>query len=351
VARELTVSQPLIRSLCESGAIEAELTPGRQWRIPSSEVERLRKDGLPALPRPLPDDPTVKSRRAHGRGGQPKLLAAPSSSVVESYEGVACKEALKREREVDWELLEIEDRFTQRQRAQEEEERKRQAQEARREEARLQAEIQAEAEQRRQQRDNDWLDYATRSTIFLDIEAAADVHDEVQAALDRVRLDVEDEIVRRVVNAAVKKASRPWQRKKDAEFAMQLARLCLPYGMTGYSWNPNEWEIRAKQAAAEAIDNLRDDASAEEIQAVAKSAMKRVVTEFEAQKEAKDDSERRRRVVQSATFPWGTTEEMKARLRQAIEAAMAELPVGSPRWSLERARDGAIQRFQLGIER
>ena len=43
-AQLLQTSQDTIRRLCESGAARAELTPGAQWRLPQSEVTRLKKE-------------------------------------------------------------------------------------------------------------------------------------------------------------------------------------------------------------------------------------------------------------------------------------------------------------------
>ena len=41
-------------------------TDGRQWRIPAREVERLKREGLPPVPRPMPGDGPV-TRNAFGR--------------------------------------------------------------------------------------------------------------------------------------------------------------------------------------------------------------------------------------------------------------------------------------------
>lgn len=54
VAQQLGVTLPTVRALCENGVIEAERTPGGQWRVRASEIERLKRDGLPPVPRPLP---------------------------------------------------------------------------------------------------------------------------------------------------------------------------------------------------------------------------------------------------------------------------------------------------------
>src|SRR4051812_848799 len=53
-ALALGVSPDSVRRLCASGAIQAELTQGGQWRVPAEEVERLKAEGMPPVPRPLP---------------------------------------------------------------------------------------------------------------------------------------------------------------------------------------------------------------------------------------------------------------------------------------------------------
>ena len=56
VARQLGTTLPAIRALCENRLIAAETTPGGHWRVSASEVERLKRDGLPPIPRPLPTE-------------------------------------------------------------------------------------------------------------------------------------------------------------------------------------------------------------------------------------------------------------------------------------------------------
>jgi len=43
--------------------IEAEVTPGKQWRVSVSEVARLKRDGLPPIPRQLPPEPGESRRQ------------------------------------------------------------------------------------------------------------------------------------------------------------------------------------------------------------------------------------------------------------------------------------------------
>jgi hypothetical protein len=43
-----------VRVLCENRVIAAETSPGGHWRVPASQVERLKRAGLPPIPRPSP---------------------------------------------------------------------------------------------------------------------------------------------------------------------------------------------------------------------------------------------------------------------------------------------------------
>ena len=83
VARQLGTTLATIRILCENRVLAAETTPGGHWRVPASEVERLKRDGLPPIPRPLPTESAPpESNGTDGRHGHPELLAAPSDEVV-----------------------------------------------------------------------------------------------------------------------------------------------------------------------------------------------------------------------------------------------------------------------------
>src|ERR1019366_7627360 len=92
-AQQLNASQAQIRALCESGAVEAETTPGGHYRIPASELARLQRDGLPPIPRPLPDESRPAARNGRTGHGNPELLAEPSSEVVSAVEEVILVEA------------------------------------------------------------------------------------------------------------------------------------------------------------------------------------------------------------------------------------------------------------------
>src|SRR5436189_2811450 len=78
-ARQLGTTLAAIRVLCENRVVAAETTPGGQWRVPASEVERLKRDGLPPIPRPLPTEsaPPARNETAGRHGFDPERLCPP----------------------------------------------------------------------------------------------------------------------------------------------------------------------------------------------------------------------------------------------------------------------------------
>ena len=85
-AQELGTSIPKVRALCETGMIHAEVTSGNQWRVPVLEVERLKREGLPPISRPMPWTLVIWqskiSRKAFG--SLPKLHPNPRL-IIWSY--------------------------------------------------------------------------------------------------------------------------------------------------------------------------------------------------------------------------------------------------------------------------
>jgi len=109
-----------VRALCESGAVEAEITEGNQWRISTGVLARLQRDDLPPVPRPLPDGsrpgPATNGRAPHGH---PELLAAPSDSVIEAAEEVRIAQIQLEKRRIERDLALTEDFFREREEQQE----------------------------------------------------------------------------------------------------------------------------------------------------------------------------------------------------------------------------------------
>lgn len=106
-AKQLDASSYQIRRLCECGLIDAELTSGKQWRIPASEVIRLKREGVPPIPQLLPEPaesmPTPVQREGNGHLPEPEdpedeepgdLYVSPSEEIIRSAEEVTITENL-----------------------------------------------------------------------------------------------------------------------------------------------------------------------------------------------------------------------------------------------------------------
>lgn len=59
IARELQYGHSWILELVRTGRIKAIKPLGGQWRVPNSEYERIKKEGIPPLPRLEPEKPPV----------------------------------------------------------------------------------------------------------------------------------------------------------------------------------------------------------------------------------------------------------------------------------------------------
>ena len=111
-ARELRVSQNRLRALCQAGMIAARATPGGHFRIPKSEIDRLRRDGVPDPPPATPVQPQAEPENvpAINPHRHPVLLAEPSEQAINSADPVVQLEnevkaiGLKRikEEHLDW---------------------------------------------------------------------------------------------------------------------------------------------------------------------------------------------------------------------------------------------------------
>jgi excisionase family DNA binding protein len=364
-AQQLGASQAQIRALCESGAVEAETTLGGQYRIPAGELSKLLRDGLPPIPRPLPDETRPAARNGQTRHGNPKLLAEPSSEVVSAVEEVTITERQLEKRKLERALEEENDWF-----------RARADQEAQREAEQLEADRRrqnaADAERRREERDNGWLRYA------MDIvphdargQVEEEIHDQVQAALEKVRLGEPAVVPQRVVDAIVAKVLKPWRRSQDIARAIEDARQSLPFEMRGYPWEPSTWVSQACQAAAQALEGVRPDAAYSEMRALTREAAKGVIAAFEShqavvatataeqrakgksEERSKQDRENRERLLRYPwlQFPYDMPDTDREAAIAASRKALAELAEGMPERDLEAARDRAVKPFLDALAR
>src|ERR1017187_7893895 len=271
VARQLGTTLATIRILCENRILAAETTPGGHWRVSASEVERLKRDGLPPIPRPLPTESAPPaSNGTAGRHGQPELLAEPSDEVVSAADLVVITRSMLEKRKIDRELEENEDWFRDRQRRQ-----------AAAEAAERQRTEGKQAEQRRLQWMQQWTQYALDSLPWgARQHVELEVHTMVQEALSGLGPSQPGAITRRLVDAAVHRALGPWNRKQDIERALQA-------GMNKLSWNVlygseyKELKQRAWDAAVAAGRKVREEASYPEMETAAVQAVQPMIREYE----------------------------------------------------------------------
>lgn len=247
-AKELSVTMARVRALCQCGAIAAETTPGGQLRIPVAEVDRLKRDGLPAVPRPLPNSPegaAASSTRGRCRGS---LLAAPSDQVISAAEQVLITENLVKQRKLERELAEAENWFSERENAQSEER-------AAKERIEQEQRDHKRAERERTAWVRRWEAYALRHLRRLGYDAAQ-VRLDVQQAVRTLLLSLAPiptlDVTKRLVNAVVEKAVQPWRRRKETRQAIDDAMRSLPSDIL-YCSDWAKYKRRAEQAATAAI--------------------------------------------------------------------------------------------------
>lgn len=333
-ARELRVSQNRLRALCQAGMIAARATPGGHFRIPKSEIDRLRRDGVPDPPPATPVEPQAEpvSVTAANPHRHPVLLAEPSEQAISSADEVVRLEnevkaiGLRRTKEetLDW--------FRDRQRKQDE------AKAAQTREV-----LQANAQRLHREWENTWLEFAIEG---LPDDAPEDgrlpIYESVRQALADLSPSDPEEIVEPLVRAAMERGLLPWRHSKKIEEAIQDARNQLP-GWTK-SWAkdfPSEWELRAMRVAREAIGQLRNDATLHEIRAAGIAAGGQVAQELAYRETC-------RGIVECIYLPYALNEQEKA--RQAVREALEILPTGTPRATLERVRNDVLAPFKTAQE-
>src|ERR1035437_1269221 len=309
VARQLGTTLAAVRILCENRVIAAETPPGGQLRVPASEVERLKRDGLPPIPRPLPIGSAPSSRNGTaGRHGYPEFPVETSEEVVSAADQVAITRSALEKRKIDREIEENEDWFRDRQRRQEAAE----AVERQRTEAK-------QAEQRRLRWEQQWTQYALNSVpYFARREVEMEVHTTVAEALSVLQPSQPEAITQRLVDAAVHRALGPWTRKQEMERALQA-------GMNKLSWNiryGSEYAVlkqRAWDAAVAAVRQVREEASYHEMETAAVQAVQPIIRENEHQEACQ-------RIV-GRVYIYDATREEEEAAKEAVRKALAALPI------------------------
>jgi hypothetical protein len=328
-ARELGITQTKMRALCESEAIDSICTPGGQFRISEDEIERLKREGLPAIPRPLPEAVhTREVSRPRSNRAEVALLAAPSKVVIDSAEEVVCLEnevkaiGLRREKELGLDF------FRDREAREAE-------QEAEREEAEWQRQNRAALERQRKQWEASWIEYALQSVPWgVPQPHRLDVHRAVKETLEHLEPTNPATITRPLIDAAVARALAPLRKQKRV--AETIEEACGGLFDSGC-------KARMRAAAASAIAQLRDAASADEMLMAARNAAAPLVRQYEHARVCED-------VVQKVwtELPGGLASDWEEG-KEAVREALSDLPLSASRRELERARTTALAPIRAAI--
>jgi hypothetical protein len=331
VARQLGTTLAAIRILCEHRVIAAETTPGGHLRVPASEVERLQRDGLPPIPRPLPTESApLASNGTGGRHGHPELMAEPSAEVVSAADLVAITRSLLEKRKIDRELEENEDWFRDRQRRQ-----------VAVETAERQGTEVKQAVQRRLLWVQQWTQYALNSLpCGARQQVEMEVHTMVQEALSVLQLSQPAAITQRLVDAAVHRALSPWTRKQEMERALQAGMNRLPWNVRCGSEYAG-LKQRAWDAAVAAVRKVREEASYNEIETAAVQAVQPIIREYEHQQACE-------RIV-GRVYIYDATREEEEAAKEAVRKALAALPIDAAPKQLEKAEETARAPYKAAV--
>lgn len=333
----LGISVHLVRRLIECGLLEAEQTPGGQYRIPLKEIERLKEEGIPPIPSsPELDDDESESMTEEDEGQERRLLGPPSNRVVTSAEDVVVDENQLKKLKIKREMEQERDWFR---------ERRRQKAEQNTEEKRAAAEhaARAEADIRRKAWSDDILQETLRNLPSeVPSESYFEVQQSIEDALTAFGPQTPRDVIDRSVQKAIGRVLAPWQRIQDTSRAIKEASDRLPWPAK-MPFNPTKWQIRAQEAAADAIAELPDNAHYEQKLRVANAAVQPVSEEFE-------DLGLKERIILNSMLLWEGTQEEREDARGAVRKALTNVPPGTSERELERVRDQALKPFHTAIE-
>jgi hypothetical protein len=331
VARQLGTTAAAVRVLCENRAIASETSPGGHWRIPASEVERLKREGLPPIPRPLPNPSARSPENGTSNGhGCAEFVEEPSDEVALAADRVAITRSTLEQRKVEREIEENEDWFRERQR------REAEAKAAERQKAEAK-----HAEQRRLEWVQQWTQYALNSLPWgARQEVEVEVYAAVQQALSLLQSGQPQGVTQRLVDAAVHRALAPWTRKQEIERALAAGMNRLASDVRFRSeYAPVKQ--RAWDAAVSAVGKVRADASYQEMETASVQAVQPMVREYEHQQACQ------RMVSRLYLVDLDFAERDPA--KEAVRKALAALPVGADAKTMERTQEAALAPYKAAV--
>jgi hypothetical protein len=334
----LGISTHWVRRLCEGRLIQAELSDGGHWRIPVSEIERLKRDGIPPIPSCIERDRDEREQKdeRQNHSSEHGLLAPPSRGVVNFPEDVVIAENRLKKLKIEREAEETQDWFRDHTTSATETK-------TREQQTGLEKRARAEAERAQIAWQDTWLEFALRS-IPRDAPAGAclEVRKTVTETLAQLGPQNSSEVVRPLVVAAVTYALQPWTRQKETARAIESACGTLPWAAKNFA-TPTAWQTRANEAAAAAIGKLPWDSSYDEKLRAGTAAVQPICREVE-------DSEMREKVLRNVCL-WDIDYSQQEDAKAAIRRALQELPLGASEKSLEQAREQALTPFREARKR
>jgi hypothetical protein len=333
-ARVWAISPHLVRRLCEAGLIVAERTHGGQWKIPHSEVERIKKQGLPEIPASIePDDD--KYEEEYSPTGN-RLPAPARGGVMRSAKTVVVAENRRNRLEISQDPGETRNWFPEPQRV-DAEARSRERQ------AMFDKAALAQAEQERIAWHDSWMATALRSVPWeAPSETRLAVRDTVSDVLDNLGPQHSWHVIEPLVTAAVAKALRPWNQETETARAIKTACDSLPWGAKNLS-SPTVWQARAQETAAAAIRRLTADSTFAEKLCVGHAAVRQITSDFE-------NDELRKRIL-GAAYLWDVAPEEREDAQAALQKELGSLPIGTSALAMEKAREQALAPFRESKKR
>jgi hypothetical protein len=144
--------------------------------------------------------------------------------------------------------------------------------------------------------------------------------------------------VQRLVDAAIKKALEPWERRKEKEKAID--NTCGAFSLPWDFRETEPWKTRIREAVTEAVYRIRDGARRGELDTAASAAIQPILSEYR-------HHERCANVVGLLRLPDANADERES-ATDAVREALAPLLTASDR-QLEQARDRALEPIRAMI--
>jgi hypothetical protein len=335
--KEVGISSYKIRRLAETGLIPDAEFNGAQWHIPVSAIERLKREGVPALPKVVDVDDEADAPAASQKDRPTStLLAPPSEEMIAAAEEAemsvhqlkAAQNNLERNK-IRKEQTEIADYFTDREKRLQE----REAEELQRYEEELEADASRQRKEasavKRQAFFSKWLEYGTaRKPWGAPDEVRLDIHAAVLDALMKMDTNERDIVVQRLVDGAVERGLKTWKSAEAKREAIEHAISGLPWRMK----NDKGWKVQSGKAAREAL--MEAGGSEEEMETLAQAVLQPLIQQFE-------HAERIEEAINGVHVDYATQDELSD-AHDSVREALKALPISSTSRQVNTVRDQAL---------